>query len=98
MLNRSFIPNFQGLIAWQASKWPIKGKKRHPLADIPGLLLVALVHSADIHAREGGLMLLARLACRFPSVRKLYADSAYRGLVSIRGLPPCCRNSLKCAR
>ena len=28
-----------------------------------------------------------------PSLRKLFADSAYRGPVSVGGLPPCCRTS-----
>ena len=38
-----------------------------------------MVHSASIQDRNGGLMLLARLAGRCPSLRQLLADSAYRG-------------------
>jgi hypothetical protein len=86
MLNGSFLLNFQGHIACQAPKWLIKGKKQHLLVDTPGLLLVALVHSADIHDREGGLMLFARLAGRFPSLRKLFADSAYWGPMFRQGI------------
>jgi putative transposase len=40
---------------------------------------VALVHSASIQDRDGGIMLLAKLAGRCPNLRKLFADSAYRG-------------------
>jgi transposase len=54
----------------------IKGKQRHLLVDTLGLLLVALVHSASIQDRDGGIMLLAKLAGRCPSLRKLFADSA----------------------
>ena len=40
---------------------------------------MALVHSADIQDRDGGLMLLSKLAGMYPSLRQLFADSAYRG-------------------
>ncbi len=36
----------------------IKGKKRHLLVDTQGLLLQAIVHSADIQDRDGGVVLL----------------------------------------
>jgi hypothetical protein len=39
----------------------IKGKKRHILVDAQGLLLHALVHSADIQDREGGVLVMATL-------------------------------------
>ena len=35
----------------------IKGKKRHILVDTLGLLLHAIVHSADIQDRDGGILL-----------------------------------------
>jgi transposase len=47
---------------------------------------VALVHSAGIQDRDGGPMLLSRLAGRCPSLRQLFADSAYRGPVSRDGI------------
>src|SRR5271166_4232159 len=37
----------------------IKGKKRHILVDTLGLLLHAIVHSAGIQDRDGGISLLA---------------------------------------
>jgi putative transposase len=42
-------------------------------------LLHALVTSADIQDRDGGLMLLATLFGQFPFLKKLFADSAYAG-------------------
>ena len=37
----------------------IKGKKRHILVDTQGLLMHAVVHSADIQDRDGGALLMA---------------------------------------
>jgi hypothetical protein len=39
----------------------------------------AIVHSADVQDRDGGVMLLATLLGRFPYLEKLFADSAYQG-------------------
>ena len=57
----------------------IKGKKRHILVDMQGLLLHANVHSAAVQDRDGGVALLATLFDQFPFLRKLIADSAYGG-------------------
>src|SRR6202040_1039113 len=54
----------------------IKGKKRHILVDTLGLLLHAIVHSAGIQDRDGGILLLATLFGQFPFLEKLFADSA----------------------
>jgi transposase len=59
----------------------IKGKKRHILVDMQGLLLHAIVHSAGIQDRDGGISLLATLFGRFPSLARLFADSAYAGSI-----------------
>ena len=45
------------------------------------MLLQAIVHSAGTQDRDGGIALLARLCDRFPFLAKLFADSAYRGLI-----------------
>ena len=44
-----------------------------------GLLLHAIVHSAGIRDRDGGISLLATLFGPFPFLAKLFADSAYAG-------------------
>jgi hypothetical protein len=42
-------------------------------------LLHAIVHSASIQDRDGGILLLATLFGQFPFLVKLFADSAYQG-------------------
>src|ERR1700685_4465157 len=59
----------------------IKGKKRHVLVDMQGLLLHAIVHSAGVQDRDGGVWLLATLFGQFPFLAKLFADSAYAGSI-----------------
>ena len=44
-----------------------------------GLLLHAIVHSAGIQDRDGGIDLLATMKGLFPFLEKLFADSAYQG-------------------
>ena len=56
-----------------------KGKKRHVLVDTQGLLMHAIVHSADIQDRDGGALLMASLFGALPFLVKLYADGGYQG-------------------
>jgi len=39
----------------------------------------AIVHSAGIQDRDGGVLLMGALFGRYPSLLKLYADSGYQG-------------------
>jgi putative transposase len=64
----------------------IKGKKRHILVDTLGLLLLAVVHSADIQDRDGGILFLATMKGLFLFLEKLFADSAYQGPLFAKGL------------
>src|ERR1700751_4647662 len=57
----------------------VKGKKRHVLVDTQGLLMHAIVHSADIQDRDGGALLMASLFGAFPFLVKLYAAGGYQG-------------------
>jgi transposase len=50
------------------------------------LLLHALVTSADVQDRDGGLMVLSTLFGQFPFLKRLFADSAYAGPVFRDGL------------
>jgi putative transposase len=45
------------------------------------LLLIAIVHSAGIQDRDGGVLLFSTLFGRFPFLEKLFADSAYQGTI-----------------
>jgi len=42
-------------------------------------LLHAIVHSADVQDRDGGILVMATLFGMFPFLRKLFADSGYQG-------------------
>ena len=57
----------------------IKGKKRHLLVDTEGLLLLAIIHAANIQDRDGGILLMTALLKEHPLLRKLYADGGYQG-------------------
>ena len=57
----------------------IKGRKRHLLTDTSGLLVAAIVHSADVQDRDGAPTLLAAMRRAFPWLRHVFADGAYAG-------------------
>jgi transposase len=57
----------------------VKGRKRHILTDTGGLLVTALVHSADIQDRDGAPAVLASIRYAFPWLRHVFADGAYAG-------------------
>ena len=60
------------------------------LVDTLGLLLHAIVHPANIQDRDGGILLLTALADRFPLLKKLFADAAYRGPQFCQALATIC--------
>src|SRR5215210_291521 len=55
------------------------GRKRHILVDTLGLLLVLVVHTADIQDRDGLALVCRRLRRRFPWLRLIFADGGYQG-------------------
>jgi transposase len=57
----------------------VKGRKRHILTDTIGLLVGAIVHTADIQDRDGAPVLLASIRSSFPWLRHVFADAAYAG-------------------
>jgi transposase len=57
----------------------IKGKKRHVLVDTPCLLLNAIVTTAEMQDRDGGILLMAPLFGLYPFLRTLYADGGHQG-------------------
>ena len=61
-------------------------KKRHQLVDSSGLLHIAMVRSAGIQHRDGGLLLLATLCGIFPMLATMFADSAYGRTIFSAGL------------
>ena len=57
----------------------MKGRKRHIVVDSIGLLLVVVVHSADIQDLDGAKLVLRQLLGRFPRLRLIWADGSYAG-------------------
>jgi len=57
----------------------VKGRKRHLLVDILGLVLVAWVTSADVQDRDAAAAVLPLAAEQFPSLVKVWGDAAYEG-------------------
>ena len=64
----------------------ISGKKRHVLVDTEGLLMHAVVHTADVQDRDGGLLVMATLFGLYPFLKKLFADGGYQGAKFRQGL------------
>jgi putative transposase len=56
-----------------------KGRKRHLVTDTLGLLLVLTVHTADIQDRDGAPDLVERATLKHPTIRTVFADTAYQG-------------------
>jgi transposase len=57
----------------------VKGRKRHILTDTMGLMVGAIVHTADIQDRDGAPPLLASIRSAWPWLRHVFADAAYAG-------------------
>lgn len=66
----------------------VNGRKRHILVDTLGLILIAVVHSAGIQDREGGLLLFDRIIGKFSRLKLIWADCGYRGdfITSAKGI------------
>ena len=57
----------------------VKGRKRFVAVDTLGLLLCVMVMRASLSEPAGGVEVLDHLNQRFPTLRKVWADSAYSG-------------------
>ena len=57
----------------------IKGRKRHLLVDTMGLVLLVVVHVANIQDRDGARLLLAKAKGLFPRLQRIWADGGYAG-------------------
>jgi len=57
----------------------IKGRKRHVLVDIMGMILWVCIHPANIQDRDGAKLVLEHLEYSRPRLEKIMADSGYSG-------------------
>lgn len=57
----------------------VNGRKRHIIVDTLGLVLVVLVHAANVADVTAARMLLAEVSLTQPTLNYLWADQGYRG-------------------
>jgi putative transposase len=57
----------------------VKGRKRHLIVDTLGLVLMAVVHTADIQDRDGAKLLLEKIKSKFTRLQLIWADGGYAG-------------------
>jgi putative transposase len=55
----------------------VKGRKRHLLVDVLGLVLLVIVHSAGIQEQDGAKLVLERVKTRHPRLKLIWADAGY---------------------
>src|SRR6516225_6954196 len=67
-----------GVCGYDAGK-KVKGRKRHLLVDTMGLVLLVVVHAANIQDRDGARLLLAKAKGLFPRLQRIWADGGYAG-------------------
>lgn len=57
----------------------MKGRKRHILVDVCGLLLAVSVTSASVQDRDGAVPLICAAHSEYPTIQKILVDGAYVG-------------------
>ncbi len=68
----------KGVRGYDAGK-KIKGRKRHIVVDTIGLLLMVVVHTADIQDRDGAKLVLEKIRGCFGRLQLIWADGGYAG-------------------
>jgi len=57
----------------------ISGRKRHLLVDTMGLVLMVVVHAADVQDRDGAKLVLEKARHLYPQIKLVWADGGYAG-------------------
>ncbi len=60
----------------------MSGRKRHQLVDTMGLVLKAVVHTADVADRDGARRVMGGLAEHYPRIRLVWSDRGYNGALA----------------
>lgn len=68
----------KGVRGYDAGK-KIKGRKRHIVVDTIGMLLMVVVHTADIQDRDGAKLVLEKIRGCFGRLQLIWADGGYAG-------------------
>ena len=59
----------------------MKGRKRHVVVDVLGLILAVVVTPASVQDRDGAVPVLREVHREHPTVSKVWVDGAYNGQV-----------------
>ncbi len=62
----------------------VKGRKRHLMTDVLGLLLVVVIQVASVQDRNGADEVVAAGLAKLPTIAKLYTDEGYAGKCKTR--------------
>ena len=81
-----------GVRGYDAGK-KVSGRKRHLLVDTLGLLLLVVVHAANLQDRDGAKLVCLRAKRQYPRLRLIWADGGYRGQL-VRWVATLCRWTL----
>lgn len=68
----------KGCRGYDAGK-KVKGRKRHIVVDTIGMLMMVVVHTADIQDRDGAKLVLEKMRNRFGRLKLIWADGGYAG-------------------
>lgn len=68
----------RGVLGYDAGK-KVKGRKRHILIDTMGLLLMVVVHTANIQDRDGAKQVLEKVKGTLSRLLLIWADGGYAG-------------------
>jgi putative transposase len=57
----------------------VKGRKRHLLVDVLGLVLAVVITPASVQDRDGAVPIIRNVHREFPTLKHIWVDGAYRG-------------------
>jgi hypothetical protein len=70
----------------------VKGRKRNLVVDTLGLVLAVSVCAASLQDRDAGTDAVARAAEKYPTLQRLFVDTAYAGQWGRTATPDCRRS------
>ena len=62
----------------------VKGRKRNLVVDTLGLVLAVVVTAASVQDRDGAYPAMAQACAKYPTINRLFVDSAYAGTCAER--------------
>jgi putative transposase len=57
----------------------VKGRQRHRLVEVLGLVLLVMVHAASVQQQEGARRVFEPIQGRHPGLRLVWAEAGYTG-------------------